>query len=564
MSEITIRHDHENGTLVLGTSKGDGVYEILKRCGGWRYFPSIRMIGVAQSRDHLAKRWQIDHAAKALREAGHTVTVEIDDTPRDVDQVKADRAERLDARYDALSAKAERNAAEAERRFAAADHYSERFAGGQPILVGHHSERGARVAAKRVDQNMRAGTAAAREAERVAQAAAVVGTAEAYRERPAVIIRRIDRLEAELRQTMHHINGTRPANDWRGAYAAELGHKPASGEWLEQCQARKTYLEHQIAADREALAAHVANGYVLHSRETIHKGDRVHWGATWGDGLNGALVTRTNPKTVTLDRGSYPVTLPYERIKSVECPHDGTVTEQKRAAPLPRRAKPAVTVEAPAVPKPAEVDASSECFVTPAPVIARLIALADLAPGMDVLEPSAGTGAIARAVHALGCHVHCVEIRPALADALDSEEEGSPVFRTITCADFLECQPGHVNPAHATMFYDRVIMNPPFSQEVRHVLHAHRFLRANGLLVAVMSAGVFSARRASFCEYVTRRGGSITALPDDAFAQSGTNVRTVIVTIPASEMPAETARARAPQAEPATDTAGQLELFASA
>ena len=64
------------------------------------------MIGIAQSRDHLAKRWQIDAAAEALRQAGFEVTVEIDDTPRDVAEVKADRAERLDGRYERLTAKA--------------------------------------------------------------------------------------------------------------------------------------------------------------------------------------------------------------------------------------------------------------------------------------------------------------------------------------------------------------------------------------------------------------------------------------------------------------------------
>ena len=159
---ITISHTHEDGTLVHGTSKGDGVYELIgpRTAARFRYFPSIRMIGIPQSRDHLADRWRINKAAEVLRAAGHEVTVEIDDTPRDVTEVKADRAERLDGRYDALTAKAERNAAEAERRFGAADHYAERFAGGQPILVGHHSERSARVAQKRIDQNMRAGTTA--------------------------------------------------------------------------------------------------------------------------------------------------------------------------------------------------------------------------------------------------------------------------------------------------------------------------------------------------------------------------------------------------------------------
>ena len=218
---ITIRHTHEDGTLVYGTSKGDGVYELIgpRTAARFRYFPSIKMIGIAQSRDHLAKRWQIDAARKALEAAGHEVTVEIDDTPRDVAEVKADRAERLDDRYDRLTAKAERESAECTARMARADEIVS-ARNGQPRLAGHHSARHWDADQKRVEQNDRAAQVAFGKAEYASRAAAVVGRADAYRELPAVIIRRIDKTEAELRQTMHHINGTRPANDWRGAYYA--------------------------------------------------------------------------------------------------------------------------------------------------------------------------------------------------------------------------------------------------------------------------------------------------------------------------------------------------------
>jgi predicted RNA methylase len=548
---ITISHTHEDGTLVHGTDRGDGTAAILK-ANRFRWFPSIKLWGIAQSRDHLAKRWQIDSAAKAMRDAGFDVTVEIDDTPRDRAEVKADRAERLDGRYDRLTARAERNATEAERRFGAADHYAERFAGGQPILVGHHSERSARVAQKRIDQNERAGHALASKAEHAARAASVVGRADAYRERPGVIIRRIDKTEAELRQTMHYINGTRPANDWRGAYYAP-DRKPAEGAYLEQLQARKTFLEHQIEADRAALAEHEASGYVRLTRETVHKGDTVKWGATWGDGVYGALVTRTNPKTVTLDRRSYPRTLPYEQIHSVECPHEGTTVEVRSRRPAPaRREAPAVTVERPAErPEPLRIDARFEYFPTPAGVVAQLIARADLRPGLDVLEPSAGAGAIASAVHEFGCNVDCVELCEDLARVLDQG-----CYRQVIRADFMEYEPSS-NPAGAT-FYDRVIMNPPFADraDVRHVLHADKFVRFGGLLVAVMSAGVMFREdklTAAFRELVAERGGEIVPLPDDAFRNSGTLVRTVLVTLPSPSA--------VPETEPERDREPALTLF---
>ena len=52
-----------------------------------------------------------------------------------------------------------------------------------------------------------------------------------------------------------------------------------------------------------------------------------------------------------------------------------------------------MTVERPAErPEPLRIDARFEFFPTPAAVVAQLIAAADLRPGLDVLEPSAGAG----------------------------------------------------------------------------------------------------------------------------------------------------------------------------
>lgn len=528
---ITIRHDHENGTLVYGTEKGDGVYELIgpRTAARFRYFPSIRQIGIAQSRDHLAKRYQIDTAAKALRDAGHEVTVEIDDTPRDVADVKADRAGRLDDRAERLTAAAQRNMSAAEQRAAAADQLSQRFAGGQPILVGHHSERGARADQRRIDGHMRASVQHAADADRAARAAQVVGRADAYRDRPAVIIRRIDKTEAELRQTVHYIDGTRPANDWRGAYGTDRA--PATGRYLEQLTVRKTFLEHQLDADRAALAAHAAAGYVIHSRDTVHKGDVVVWSTRLGDK---ATVTRANKKTVTLDRKSWPRLLGYEQIRAVDCPHQGTVTITATgtvAAP-PRapadsgiaarlaafRARPAEPAE------PVYVDVKSQYFPTPPAVAALMIDAADLAPGMTVLEPSAGLGAIAKVAAPLVASVDCVDDNGVFADALRRDRF------VVTHADFLAV------PAEPR--YDRVLMNPPFARQadIAHVTHALGFVRPGGRVVAVMSAGAeFRSDKTAtaFRDLVAGRGGWFERLPDDAFAASGTKVRTVLVVIPA-------------------------------
>lgn len=522
---MIIRHTHEDGTLVYGTSKGDGTAPILK-ANRFRWFPSLKLWGIAQSRDHLAKRWQINSAAEALRKAGFEVEVEIDDTPRDVAEVKADRTERLDARYDRLTAKAERSAAEAQSRFDRADQLSERFAGGQPILVGHHSERGARVAQKRIDQNMRAGMAAARKAEHTSAAAAVVGSADAYRERPAVIIRRIAKTEAELRKIQHRIDGTRPANDWRGAYYAPEA-KPASGEWLESLEAQKAYHEHQMEADKAALADHEANGYLRLTRENVHKGDTV---TCWAGRRE---VLRVNAKSVSVPSGyTWTHTIRYDEIKSVECPHEGTettVTAPKRPARRPRP-EPVKVERPPERETPVEVGAGTEYFPTPAAVVEQMIEAAELEPGMTVLEPSAGLGAIALKVAPLVSSVEMIERDAGLAKRLRATWSGDG---DVLCADFLGVPPAPV--------YDRVLMNPPFGKhaDIRHVTHALGFVKPGGMVIAIMSAGAeFRSDKtaAGFRKLVAGHGGRFERLPDGAFEASGTSVRTVMAVIPVSEL----------------------------
>jgi predicted RNA methylase len=290
-------------------------------------------------------------------------------------------------------------------------------------------------------------------------------------------------------------------------------------------------LEHKLEADRALLAEHEAAGYIRLTRETLHKGDRVFWAAAWGDGIGGAIVTRTNPKTVTLDRRGYPRTLEYEEIKTVECPHEGTevtVTAPKRSA-ASRRPAPAIVVPTlPERPVPLVVDASTEFFPTPPAVVARMIAAAGLSIDLDVLEPSAGLGAIALKAVPLVSAVDCIERSGQLAERLRAV---MPAYCDVRCADFLEIEP---NPI---LTYDRVLMNPPFSgeQDVRHVMHALKFVRPGGRLVAVMSAGAeFHQSKAAvaFRALVASSGGRIERLPEDAFAAAGISIRTVMAVIP--------------------------------
>lgn len=167
-------------------------------------------------------------------------------------------------------------------------------------------------------------------------------------------------------------------------------------------------------------------------------------------------------------------------------------------------------------------------FPTPRPVVERLFELADLKPNQKTLEPSAGTGAIALPMRDLLVDVDCVELLPQHVEVL---RKAMSLPMQITEGDFLAIEP---RPK-----YDRIVMNPPFAKQadIKHVMHASRFLKPKGRLVSVMAAGVKFRQdhaAAGFREFLEDRDGTIEDLPSESFKQSGTSVNTVIVTLEAA------------------------------
>lgn len=168
-------------------------------------------------------------------------------------------------------------------------------------------------------------------------------------------------------------------------------------------------------------------------------------------------------------------------------------------------------------------------FETPAEVVAMLFAAAALEPWHEVLEPSAGRGAIASRLAPLVAAVDCIEQHGPHADVIRS----AGYARSVRTADFLEVAP---EPA-----YDRIVMNPPFTRgaDVAHVMHAAEFLRPGGVLVSVMAAGV-TYRTDAATIALREIAARLDPLPPKAFAGSGTDVSAVIAVIrKAAEVTAE-------------------------
>lgn len=112
-------------------------------------------------------------------------------------------------------------------------------------------------------------------------------------------------------------------------------------------------------------------------------------------------------------------------------------------------------------------------FPTPQPLVEKMLSLAQIQPGMKVLEPQAGLGHICQEIRKLGVEPDCFEVAPILYQSLILQG-----FNIIG-KDFLTSRP--------TAIYDRILANPPFSRNgiARHTLVALDWLRPGGRLVTV-------------------------------------------------------------------------------
>ena len=163
-------------------------------------------------------------------------------------------------------------------------------------------------------------------------------------------------------------------------------------------------------------------------------------------------------------------------------------------------------------------------FPTPLGIVNKLIELANIEPGMRVLEPSAGQGAIADELAKTGTTLEVCEILPQNIEVLMTKGY------TLTAEDFLSL-------GKSDGQYDRIVMNPPFEkqQDIDHVMHAYSLLRPGGILVAIMSAGVIfrENKKTVAMRELIERSGMLEELPEGSFKDSGTMVRTVVVKITA-------------------------------
>ncbi|MCC6150967.1 MAG: methyltransferase [Planctomycetes bacterium] len=167
-----------------------------------------------------------------------------------------------------------------------------------------------------------------------------------------------------------------------------------------------------------------------------------------------------------------------------------------------------------------------EYFPTPPRLSAQLIKEAEIGPQMSVLEPSAGDGALLR----------------ALFERLKFETDVNMRLRVIELMPENQAKLKAANiPVHGTDFethvfnekFDRVIMNPPFRRSMVHILKAYSLLEDGGRLVSIAPAGVTfrQDRDYKMVRMLAEESGWIEELPEGSFKASGTMVNTVMLCI---------------------------------
>lgn len=119
-------------------------------------------------------------------------------------------------------------------------------------------------------------------------------------------------------------------------------------------------------------------------------------------------------------------------------------------------------------------DKSHQFYPTPEALAFRLVDWCDIEDGHLVLEPSAGTGALADHLPNKD-NVACLELSDVRCKVLESKGYKAE------CVDFLSMTPGIV---------DRVVMNPPFSENrwKLHLSAAGKWLGFGGVLCAILPA----------------------------------------------------------------------------
>jgi 16S rRNA G966 N2-methylase RsmD len=164
-------------------------------------------------------------------------------------------------------------------------------------------------------------------------------------------------------------------------------------------------------------------------------------------------------------------------------------------------------------------------FPTPDSLADLLVSMAGITPLEKILEPSAGQGAIIKAIQRVipGRLVGYCELMPQNLNILSKMDNVVKVGE-----DFLLHNPGEE--------YDLIIANPPFSknQDIDHIRHMYNLLKPGGQIVTIASKHwqfAQGTKEVHFRNWIRQLNAKVGDVPAGTFAESGTQIATCIIHI---------------------------------
>lgn len=540
----------------------------------------------------------------------------------DEDTSLVDRAEQRAERFEDYS---DARKEDAERAREAVSKIADNIPLGQPILVGHHSERHARKDAERIENGMRKAVKMWETAQYWQDRARGAIRHAKYKELPSVRARRVKAITADLRkQERERDRAVKCSKFWNGEL---VGTAKATGttvtipvdyksalwfcngyENVSACFPLAKYPRQEPASQYEGVmslwSALGGSDGIEHAvctleqareiaischKRTIARADR--WISHYNNRLEyeramlaesgGTAADRTKPEvggacrawcswrggfstiqkvnkvSVTLldnwgnGGADFPRTIPFDKLSGLMSKADvdaaraagRLIGETSRGFHLAGAEPPTPKPPAPEEPKAAAFEAmrdslrqgvqvvsAPQLFPTPPDVAARMVEFAEIEPGQRVLEPSAGTGNLLRAIRDAEpeARVTAVELNQKLADMLSTSFNPRPAGWAILSDDFLTCN-GNLGQ------FDRVLMNPPFQDgsDIKHIQHALTFLKLGGCLVALCANGPRQNDK------LRPLADEWEELPEDTFAGTGVHAALLVIHKPAERAKAE-------------------------
>lgn len=163
-------------------------------------------------------------------------------------------------------------------------------------------------------------------------------------------------------------------------------------------------------------------------------------------------------------------------------------------------------------------------FATPEKLANKLVYYADIQNHDTILEPSAGQGAIIKAINKVSVvSPFCYELMEQNRLILS---ESNLRYRLLG-NDFLKCESGE---------YSKIIANPPFTknQDIEHIYKMYERLGCSGRLVTIASnhwKNCQNKKETEFREWLDKINADIIEIESGEFKESGTNISCCIIII---------------------------------